>query len=290
MVRRKEKSELDQAEIKLESLIQRRDALNSEASVFREERDLLNREKKAVVDQMRGLRDERDHLVQEMRAHRDKRNEFQQKARELIELKRKVRGQVHTSISGDLDRLRKDVKGLEMRQQTSTLKLDEEKALLDDLREKLKELKALEGLRSEQDKIGHEVRDLDASITDLFKVADKEHELVVKLSSEAKERHEKVVGLVTQASALAAEADKKHEEFVKVRTRADEAHEKAMEMRGKVLTIRNTQRSEVREARNLLRQQNLTVRKALLDDRKLDQAAEDALQVLLKKGRVEMKG
>jgi len=278
MVRRKEKSELDQAEIKLESLIQRRDALNSEASVFREERDLLNREKKAVVDQMRGLRDERDHLVQEMRAHRDKR------------LKRKVRGQVHTSISGDLDRLRKDVKGLEMRQQTSTLKLDEENALLDDLREKLKELKALEGLRSEQDKIGHEVRDLDASITDLFKVADKEHELVVKLSSEAKERHEKVVGLVTQASALAAEADKKHEEFVKVRTRADEAHEKAMEMRGKVLTIRNTQRSEVREARNLLRQQNLTVRKALLDDRKLDQAAEDALQVLLKKGRVEMKG
>ncbi len=275
MVRRKEKSELDQAEIKLESLIQRRDALNSEASVFREERDLLNREKKAVVDQMRGLRDERDHLVQEMRAHRDKRNEFQQKARDLIELKRKVRGQVHTSISGDLDRLRKDVKGLEMRQQTSTLKLDEEK---------------LEGLRSEQDKIGHEVRDLDASITDLFKVADKEHELVVKLSSEAKERHEKVVGLVTQASALAAEADKKHEEFVKVRTRADEAHEKALEMRGKVLTIRNTQRSEVREARNLLRQQNLTVRKALLDDRKLDQAAEDALQVLLKKGRVEMKG
>jgi len=290
MVRRKEKSELDTAEIKLESLIERRDALNSEASVFREERDLLNTQKRGLVDEMRALRDERDGLVREMRAHRDRRNEFQLKARELIELKRKVRGQVHTSISGDLDRLRKDVKGLEMRQQTSSLKLEEENALLDDLRDKLKEVKALEGLRNEQDKIGKEVRDLDGSITDLFRAADKEHELVVKLSAEAKERHEKVVGLGNQVSALSAEADKKHEEFVKIRTRADEFHQKAMEMREKVLTIRTTQRSEIREARSLLRQQNLTVRKELLDERRLDRAAEEALQLLLKKGRVEMKG
>jgi len=42
MVRRKEKSELEQAEIKLESLIQRRDALNAQAAVSREERDLLH--------------------------------------------------------------------------------------------------------------------------------------------------------------------------------------------------------------------------------------------------------
>ena len=45
MVRRKEKSELEQAEIKLESLIQRRDALNAESAVSREERDLLHHQK-----------------------------------------------------------------------------------------------------------------------------------------------------------------------------------------------------------------------------------------------------
>ena len=290
MVRRKEKTELDQAEIKLESLIQKRDALNAEAAVFREERDLLNKQKKEIADQMRSLRAERDRLVDEMRAHRDQRNELQRKARELIELKRKVRGQLHGSISGEVDRLRKEVKGLEMRQQTMPLKLEEENALLDDLRDKLKELKSLEHLRSEQDKIGRAVRDLDGSITDLFRAADKEHELVVKLSDEAKARHEKIVDLVKQIAGLTADADKKHEEFVKIRTRADEFHQKAMEMRERVLGIRNEQRSEIREARNLLRQQNLTVRKELLDDRKLDRAAEEALQLLLKKGRVEMKG
>ena len=57
-----------------------------------------------------------------------------------------------------------------------------------------------------------------------------------------------------------------------------------------MVPIRNTDRAEIREARNLLRQQNITVRRELLDERKLDKAAEDALQLLLKKGRVEMKG
>jgi uncharacterized coiled-coil DUF342 family protein len=134
------------------------------------------------------------------------------------------------------------------------------------------------------------VRDLDGSITDLFRAADKEHELVVKLNAEAKERHEKLGGLVGQISALTADANKKHEEYLKIRTRADELHQKAMEMRESVLTIRNTHRAEIREARNLLRQQNITVRRELLDERKLDRAAEEALQLLMRKGRVEMKG
>jgi uncharacterized coiled-coil DUF342 family protein len=290
MVRRKEKTELDNAEIKLESLIQRRDALNAEAAAARQERDLLNNQRKGLSDQIRALRDERDALVREMRAHRDRRNELQGKARELIELKRKVRGQMHTSIGGDLERLRREVKELEMRQQTSPMKLDEENALLDDLRGKLRELKNLEGLKGDQDRVYREVKDLDASITDLFKAADLEHELVVTLSAEQKDRHEKLVGLVNQIAGLVEEANKKHDEFLKVRERADEFHQKAVEMREKVLTIRNEKRAEIREARNLIRQQNLTVRKELLDDKKLDKAADEALQVLLKKGRVEMKG
>jgi len=290
MVRRKEKSELDQAEIKLESLIERRDALNAEAAVFRQERDLLNKQRMDLSDGMRALRAERNRLVDEMRAHRDRRNELQRKARELVDLKRQVRSQFRGSISAELDRLRKEVKGLEMRQQTTSLALKEENALLEDLREKLKDMKGLELLKGEQDKIGREVRDLDASIADLFRAADKEHELVVKLNEEARARHEKVVELTAQIATLAADADKKHEEFLKIRARADEFHQKATEMREKVLTIRDARSSEIREARNLLRQQNITVRRELLDERKLDKAADDALQLLLKKGRVVMKG
>src|SRR5256885_10977159 len=98
MVRRKEKSELETAEIKLESLIQRRDALNAQAAVSREERDLLHHQRQEVVDRARSLRDERDHFVDEMRAHRDRRNEVQRKAPQLIELNPKGRGPVQGAI------------------------------------------------------------------------------------------------------------------------------------------------------------------------------------------------
>src|SRR2546422_9190600 len=112
MVRRKEKSELEQAEIKLESLIQRRDALNAQAAVSREERDLLHQQKREVVDQARALRDERDRLVDEMRAHRDRRNEFPRKARELIELKRKGRGKFPRAITGGRGRAPRGGEGM----------------------------------------------------------------------------------------------------------------------------------------------------------------------------------
>src|SRR2546426_7899449 len=94
MVRRKEKSELEQAEIKLESLIQRRDALNAQAAVSREERDLLHQQKREVVDQARALRDERDRLVDEMRAHPDPREQVSREGPALIEPKREGPGQV----------------------------------------------------------------------------------------------------------------------------------------------------------------------------------------------------
>src|SRR3989304_7866933 len=117
MVRRKEQSELENGEIKLESLIQRRSALNAEAAAARQERDLLHNQRKELSEQMRALRDERDAFVREMRVHRDRRNELQAQAKELIELKRKVRGAMHTSIVGDLERLGRGGKGAGRRQQ-----------------------------------------------------------------------------------------------------------------------------------------------------------------------------
>src|SRR2546422_10695514 len=119
MVRRKEKSELEQAEIKLESLIQRRDALNAQAAVSREERDLLHQQKREVVDRARALRDERDRLVDEMRAHRGRRDEVQRKGRGPVELKGEGRGQVQGGISGGPDRLPRGGEGMGVGRRTT---------------------------------------------------------------------------------------------------------------------------------------------------------------------------
>ncbi len=288
MVRRKTLSELQQAEIKLESLLEKRDALNQEAQLARQERDMVHETKREASAKLREVKDRRGALAAEARAHRAKRDELQGKAKSLIELKRKLRSQGGASASEELRALKRQTQAMELKQQTASLSLAEENDLIDQIKGHMKRVKELQVLKDEQDKITHEVRDLDGTITDLFAKADAEHKLASELSARAQAVHRETLELVQEVSALIVEGDAKHQAYLEARAQADEVHAKVVEMRDKVLTIRGTQRAEQREARNLLRNQNRSVRRALFDEKKLEEAADQAVKALLQKGRVEI--
>jgi uncharacterized coiled-coil DUF342 family protein len=178
---------------------------------------------------------------------------------------------------------------LEMRQQTVPMKIPEERVLLEKLKHRVEDLDRLKKIFAEQDKILKEVRSVDSSIDELFRRADKEHAEVVRLNTESRKHHEEAVAISKDIAALSASADKKHQEFMKLRTEADEAHKKASDMRDKVLEIRKEKRVERTEERNAIRQVNVAARKALDDKDKKDKAVEQALQALLKGGKIEIK-
>lgn len=288
MVRKKTASELDLAEIKLESLLERRDLLNAEAQQMRQERDLVHEKKREVAERLRSLRDRRATFAADARAHRQARDELQAKAKALIELKRKSRTDGRSDVGAELRALTRQVSQMEMRQQTASLSLSAENELIDKLKDSMKRLKILQGLRSEQDKISKEVRDLDSSITDLFQAAEKEHAAAVALSAKARAVHEEMEGPSREIAALGLEGNEKHEAYLAARAKADEIHAKVVEMREKVLSIKGAKRAEAREANDMLRQQNRSVRAALLDEKKLEDSADAALRALLEKGRVEI--
>lgn len=288
MVRKKTTSELEQAEIKLQSLLEKRDALNAEAQQMRQERDLVHDKKREVGEKLRSLKDRRASFAADSRVHRQKRDELQGKAKDLIELKRKLRGSGHTDVGAELRALTKRVSQMEMRQQTASLTVSKENELIDELKESMKRLKVLQGLKSDQDKISKEVRDVDGSITELFEAAEKEHDAAMALSAKARAVHEETVGLSREIAALVLEGNEKHEAYLSARGKADEVHAKAVEMRERVLSIKGAKREEAREARDLLRQQNRSVRAALLDEKKLEASADAALRALLEKGKVEI--
>ncbi len=288
MVRKKTLSELDQAEIKLESLFEKRDALNQEAQLARKERDMVHDKKRELSPKLREIRDRRDGFVVEARAQRRKRDELQGKAKALVELRRKLRGEAGGSVTTELRGLKRQVDQMEMRQQTASLSLAEENDLIDELKVHLKRVKELESLKAEQDSVAREIHDLDATITEMFAQAEKEHQAALGLSKEAEAAHQETVELVHEISALAAEGDEKHEAYLKAREKADEVHAKVVEMREKVLSIRGAKRAEARESRELLRNQNRSVRRALYDEKRLEEAADEAVKVLLQKGRVEI--
>ncbi len=288
MVRKKTVSELEQAEIKLQSLLEKRDALNREAQLLRQERDLVHERKRELGPTLRELKDRRAALASEARSHRAKRDELQAKAKSLIELKRKMRGATSADVGAELRAMKKRVAQMEMRQQTASLTLSEENELIDELKQSMKRLKQLESLKGDQDKISTEIRDIDAGITDLFRAAEEAHQAAMALSAQARAVHEATVGLVQQVSTLIAEGNEKHAAYLDARTKADEIHAKVVEMREKVLSIRGARRAEEREAREALRQQNREVRRTLLDPKKLEDSADQALKALLEKGRVEI--
>ncbi len=288
MVRKKTLSELQQAEIRLESLLEKRDSLNQEAVLARQERDMVHEKKRELSAKLREIKDRRGALAAEARAHRAKRDEFQGKAKALIELKRKLRSQSNLSASEELRRLQRQTQAMELKQQTASLTLAEENELIDQIKEHLKRAKELQTLKDEQDKITKEVRDLDGTITDLFAKADAEHKLATDLSAQAQAVHRETIELVQAISGLIVEGNAKHEAYLEARTKADETHAKVVEMREKVLSIRGTQRAEQREARDALRNQNRSVRRALYDEKKLEEAADAAVKALLQKGRVEI--
>jgi uncharacterized coiled-coil DUF342 family protein len=286
---KKKISELDSAELKFRALLNKRDEINDQAAVLRSERDSLHEQKKALQDQMREARDRRDTFVGRMRGHKKRRDDLQAKAKELIEFKKKLKGKPMGSLKDEIRSMEGDVRVMELRQQTVPLTIPKERELLEVIKKRVAEIQKLKVVLAEQEKIQKEVHDLDKSIDALFRQADKEHAEVVKLSEEQHKAHEEATALLKEVAALTASANKKHDEFLKLREGADAAHQKAQEMRDKIIEIKGDKRKERMEERKAVRDVNIATRKALDDKGVRDKAADEALQMLMKKGKIEIR-
>lgn len=281
-------SELQSAELKLRALLNKRDEINAQAALLRSERDTLNEQKRVFQEQMRAARDKRDAFVSEMRIHKKRRDELQAKAKELIEFKKKMKGKPMGDLKDEIRELQRQVKDMELKQQTVPLSIPDERKLIEQTKAKMAEVEKLRKILAEQEKIAKEIKDVDRSIDALFKQADKEHEEVVRLSEEQHKAHEEATGFMKELLAIKATADKKHADFLKLREEADAVHQKAEELRSKVIEIRKEKRMERMEEFRAIRDVNIAARKALDDERKKEKAFDEALETLLKKGKLEL--
>jgi len=278
--------DLRNAEEKFRALLNKRDDINAQASAIRSERDTLNDQRRELQEQVREVCDKRDALVAEMRVYKDRRNDLQRKAKELIEFKGKLKGRPMGDLNSEIRKLSGEIESLDLTQQTVPMTIPKERKLLDDLKAKRNELERVRTILVDQEKIVKEIRDIDQSIDELFRQADKEHEEVVRLSNESQEHHDHVM---KEISSLKGVADKKHADFVKLREDADAAHQKATDMRDKIIEIRKERRAEWQEEQDSVNEVNKAARDIFDDEKRKDAAAEEALQLLLNKKRVEMR-
>lgn len=285
---KKEVEQLRNAEKKFQSYLDRRNELNELAKVLRSERDMINGKHKELREDMARLKVERDELVAQMRVHKDIRNKYQKQAKELIEARRKKKGEVFKNLPLRVEELKADVQMMEYQQETTILNPQDENDLIDKIRKKQKEYQKFQKELDKQQSLQIDISDKDKAIDELFKKADEEHEVVQKFYNESQKKHEEYLKIVNELSVNIAEANKKHEEYIETRNEAQRNHEKAIEMRGHILEVRDERRKRYEESKRILKEQNISARKAVMDTDKLQKIADSALDALKKGEKISL--
>jgi uncharacterized coiled-coil DUF342 family protein len=198
------------------------------------------------------------------------------------------RGQIYKNIGGEIESTKAEIEYLDMQRQTRPMDLKKEGEMIDEIRSKRKNLEQLEKILPEQDDLSSEVMTIDEKIDQLFKKADSEQQKLVALSNESQGIFDDIKKKSAEISHLITQANQKHDEYMEIMERSGHFHERAMEMRGKVVALKREQQSKVRAARQEIKKQNVKVKKALEDKKRLDAAADEAVKALRKKGKIEM--
>ncbi|MBN1280346.1 MAG: hypothetical protein JXA00_01715 [Candidatus Thermoplasmatota archaeon] len=289
----KKKEDLEQlrnAEKKFQSLIERRNELNQIAVQFRDERDMLHQKRKELKEEMDTVKKERETLVTKMKEHKEKRNQYQLQAKQLIDAKRKKKGDVVKNLPLRFEEIKADIQIMEYEQETTIMNTRKENKLIDRIKEKRKELAEVKKQMDKQQLIEVDLSDTDKAITELFQKADKEHEKVQQYYQESQQKHEAYKKLVVEIATLIGEANKKHKKYLEVREEAQSNHEKASEMRSKIISVKKERMMRFKESKEILRNQNLKARKELMDTEKLDKVADQSVEALKGGKKITLSG
>lgn len=281
-------TEIKNAEERFRGLIDKRNELNEEGRFFQKERDSLNEQKKKVRETLDDNVKMRDELVKKSKEHKKKRNSYQKQAKELIAFKNEKRDLLVDDLQTKVNEIRNDIMEMEYRQQTTPLKLDDEKELIDTIKKRQIELNEKTALLAEQDSIAQEISSLDEKIDELFSKADGEHEMVVEYSKESQVYHDKIKDIYDKLNELSRESDEWHKKFIGVREKADYYHKRAMEMKDEVLGMKRSRNQERKKRMEALLEQNRTVEQELYDKEKLKEKEDESLRKLREDGKINI--
>jgi len=211
---------------KAEELRVSRDELNLKSQTHASERNDLNVKAKEYMDEVHMYRDRRNGLNVEVGQIRDERNEVTEKVNSLkdnfLSLKRKrFSGRNLPPIS----RLRKQIQELEIKQMTTPLTTDKERALVD-------EISSLQNkIKQHDDLIETDTEVLDAR--DTFREAEnKRRELsksMQKSRQEAQTAHHSMKDSLRLNRSTRRKADAAQRAFVKAKEKADIVHNEYIE-------------------------------------------------------------
>ncbi len=211
---------------KAEQFRRKRDKLNNTARKWADKRDQFNGQSRENIEKANNHRKKRDKLNEQVKTAKEERETWNKK---VAESQAKLGGLKKKHLPKDgitLEKLKREVRNLEFRQQTSVLSVDKERELID-------LLAGIQGQITQREKLlegNEEIQQVLATRNESKQEAEKAHRSVSESAESAQKEHDLMCKFYDEGDRFRKEADMAQIEFREAKVQADEAHKNHVEM------------------------------------------------------------
>jgi uncharacterized coiled-coil DUF342 family protein len=234
-----------------------------------EKRDKLNEQFKKIRLEIRELKNERDNLNEKVKTLKQQRDAARAKIRTNIE-EVKAHSQKITELKKKTPKtrrqeLQKEFEDIEWKIQTTPLDRQEEKSLIETVKQLETQLNVYKKIDQHAKKIGELRKELET----LEKAADAAHRELTETAQKSQEIHAKMTAKIDESKGIKGEADSLHGAYIQAKEQARPLHEEIK----KLTEQRKKLQDAVREEDEKIKK---NAKKALKE--KLESQARDKLQ------------
>jgi uncharacterized coiled-coil DUF342 family protein len=248
---------------------------NAQIKKYIENRNQLNEQVKKSREEIAGLKAERDSINEKVRALKQQRNAIRAQSTpisdEIITVKEKI-SEIKKKLPRESQRnLQEELDAIEWKIQTTSLDLQEEKGLIENVKQLEIQLSGYKKIDAQYKKI----KDLFAQRKIFDEQADAVHKELTDLAKTSQEIHSKVVEKANAVKICRAQADSAHQSFVKTKEELTPLYEKITELSMKLQGLDASIRQEFK-ARNIATEQAVKERQQELKEK--EQAIKEKLE------------
>jgi uncharacterized coiled-coil DUF342 family protein len=240
------------ADVQIQKFIDQRNQLNDKVKQTRQEIDALKTERDTINEKVKLLKQQRDEIRVKTAPITEKMDAIKEK---IAELKKQVPRESQQELQEEHD-------AIEWKIQTTSLDLQEEKGLI----ENVKQLEILLSSYKKIDARYKKMKELMAQRQAIEAEADVFHNELTDLAKKSQEIHSQMIEKVNAAKVTRAQADSLHQSYVKTKEDILQIHVKIAELTGQIQGLRAAMREEDK-ARRLAAQQAYQERQLADKDR-----------------------
>jgi len=217
---------------------------NAETKTYVEKRDKLNEQNKKIRQEIYALKDERNQLNEKVKTLKQQRDEARTKIRtkieeikthrqKLTELKKKVPRQSHQE-------LQKEFTDIEWKIQTTSLDLQEEKRLIETVKQIEMQLNVYKKIEQHSQKITELQKELDV----LKAEANAFHQELAGTAQKSQETHTNMLAKINESKRIKSEADGVHNAYLQVKEKAKPLNDEIKKLIEQKANLQGTMREE----------------------------------------------